>query len=123
MTSKYEEYFSNWLNSNMPKVSEWYFISNIDYLLFNHRSKKFILIELKTQANNLTVWQKNMYNMLHKRFIATNWTDWYNYIWTYLITFNWANFSDWFVSIKGNLINKNRVEEDELQKILIRLLK
>lgn len=120
--SKYETFFSNWLSENMPPVSNWYFISNIDYLLFNYFTKKFVLLELKTRWNNITEWQKNMYNMLHKRLSATNWTDWYIYIWTYLITFTWDDFYDWIVSVKWSWINRVNLQEYELKSLLKWLL-
>lgn len=123
MDSRYEFYFSNRLHDNMPSVWEWYFISNIDYLLFDYKSKRFIIIELKTRLNQLTKWQRLMYNLLHKRFIYSNWIDWYMYMWTYLVSFNWDNFSDWNVYLEWSKIQKQKVTEEDLIYFITKLLR
>lgn len=122
MESSYEIFFSDWLHKNMPSSQEWFSISNIDYVICNYHSKKFIMIELKTYWKEMKLWQKKFYNMIHKRFMATNWLDWYKFIWTYLITFNQINFDDWFVFIEWTWILRRRINENNLKNFLIDIL-
>lgn len=54
--------------------------------------------------------------MLHKRLATTN-NDWWEYMWTNLLEFDWTNFYDWDVRL-----NWNRTNEYELQQYLYNLL-
>jgi hypothetical protein len=56
--SKYESFFQNRLFSNLPKSSEGVIISNIDFVICNYKTKKFILVELKTKGNEMKPRQK-----------------------------------------------------------------
>lgn len=47
--SKYEQFFSNWLFTNLPSSSEGTIISNIDFVICDYKTKKFFLLELKTK--------------------------------------------------------------------------
>lgn len=99
MDSKYEREFSNWLKSMLPKSSEWINISDIDFLIQNYKTKKFLIIELKTKWNEMPFWQKSIYNMLHKRLVFSNKEDERNYMGMYLLQFSWNNWEDSIVYI------------------------
>lgn len=118
MNNKYESFFSNWLFNNLPESSEWMVIQDIDYVLQNFKTKRFIFIELKTRKNELTSAQRSFYSMLHKRMIKSNEiNDWWKFIWTHLIQFEKDNFDDWYVLLNWKMIN-----EYQLQHKLIELL-
>jgi hypothetical protein len=121
--SKYEQFFSNRLFSNLPKSSEGVIISNIDFVVCDYKMKKFILIELKTKWNQMQQRQKNLYNMIHKRLMRTNeWVDNRTFVWTYCICFEWTNFEDWWVTIEWTNILKKPVDEQTLKSTLYYLL-
>ncbi len=65
--SRYEQFFSNRLFNNLPESSKGVIISNIDFVICNYLTKKFIIIELKTHWKQMESRQKWLYNMLHKR--------------------------------------------------------
>ena len=121
--SKYEQFFSNRLFSNLPKSSEWVIISNIDFVVCDYKMKKFILIELKTKWNQMQQRQKNLYNMIHRRLMRTNeGVDNRTFVWTYCICFEWTNFEDWWVTIEWTNILKKPVDEQTLKSTLYYLL-
>lgn len=122
MESKYEFYFSNRLSESLPDSKSWVIISNIDYMIFNYHSKKFMMIELKTNWREMDKRQRNMYNMLHNRFMKTNSQDWYEFVWTFLITFAWENWSDWFVFIEWTWTKKRRIDEESLKYLFTDIL-
>ena len=122
-TSKYEQFFSNWLFSNLPSSSEWTIISNIDFVICDYKTKKFFLLELKTHSNQMKSRQKGLYNMIHKRLRRTNQgvDDW-TFVWTYCICFSWTNFDDGTVTIQGTNIIKKLIDEETLKCTLYSLL-
>jgi hypothetical protein len=119
--SKYESFFQNRLFNNLPKSSEWVIISNIDFVICNYETKKFIIIELKTKWNEMKLRQKQLYNMLHRRLMHTNDLDDRTFEWTYCIRFMWENFSD-PVFIKGTNIKERRIDEETLKSTLYYLI-
>lgn len=122
-TSKYEQFFSNRLFSNLPSSSEGTIISNIDYVICDYKTKKFFLLELKTRGNQMQPRQKNLYNMIHKRLRRTNeWVDDWKFVWTFCVQFAWTNFYDGPVTIHGTNILKKQVDEETLKCILYSLL-
>lgn len=121
--SKYEQFFSNWLFKNLPKSSEWVVISNIDFVICDYEMKKFLLLELKTKWNYMQTRQKNLYNMIHKRLMKTNWwVDDRTFVWTYCVRFEWTTFEDWWVTIEWTNIRRKPVDEHTLKNTLYYLL-
>ena len=49
--SKYEQFFSNRLHDNLPDSAHGVIISNIDFVICDYQTKKFIIVELKTKGN------------------------------------------------------------------------
>lgn len=122
-TSKYEQFFSNWLFTNLPKSSEGTIISNIDYVICDYKTKKFFLLELKTNGNQMKYRQKSLYNMIHKRLRRTNkGVDDWTFVWTYCICFAWTNFDDGLVTIQWTNIIKKPIDEETLKCTLYSLL-
>lgn len=104
--NKYERFFSNWLFENLPNSDTWMLIMDIDFVLSNYKTKKFCFIELKTRWNEVTYSQKQMYNIIHKRLLRTNWKDWWKYEWTHLIRFEKDNFDDWYCELNWKFIKE-----------------
>lgn len=119
--SKYESFFQNRLFSNLPKSSEGVIISNIDFVICNYKTKKFILVELKTKGNEMKPRQKWLYNMLHRRLMHTNNLDNRSFEGTYCIRFMGENFSD-PVFIQWTNIKEKRIDEETLKSTLYYLL-
>lgn len=119
--SKYESFFQNRLFSNLPKSSEGVIISNIDFVICNYKTKKFILVELKTKGNEMKNWQKWLYNMLHRRLMHTNNLDNRSFEGTYCIRFMGENFSD-PVFIQWTNIKEKRIDEETLKSTLYYLI-
>jgi len=80
-------------------------IQDIDFMLSNYKTKKFMFVELKTKWAEVTFPQRQMYNMLHKRLTKTNWSDGWEYVWTNLIKFYWEDFNQ-TVEMNWEFINE-----------------
>lgn len=119
--SKYETFFQNRLFSNLPKSSDGVIISNIDFVICNYETKKFILVELKTKGNEMKPRQKWLYNMIHKRLMHTNDLDDRSFEGTYCIRFMGETFAD-PVFIQGTNIKEKRIDEETLKSTLYYLI-
>jgi len=73
--NKYEEYFSQWMYDNLPPSDLGIIIQDIDAIIQNYKTKRFMIIELKTRGNNVTKSQRAFYSMLNERLYKTNKTD------------------------------------------------
>lgn len=111
-STKYEQFLSNWLYEHLPESSEWTLISDIDFIICNYKTKRFMLLELKTRWAEIKKWQRDLYKMLHNR-LKASFDDWWTYMWVHLIKFQWDNFYDWEVTLDWN-----RTNEYELQQFL-----
>ena len=119
--SKYETFFQNRLFNNLPESSKGVIISNIDFVICNYLTKKFIIIELKTHWKQMESRQKWLYNMLHKRLKYSDKIDDRSFEWTYCITFDWEDFLE-PVTIKWTNIKEKQVDEVDLKNILYFLI-
>jgi len=117
--NKYEREFSNWLYDNLPKSTEWQWISDIDFFLYNVTTKRFLIIELKTRWNEMQTWQKMFYWEIHKRLMQTNEDNDMKFVGTYCIEFEWTNWSDGLVQISWTEIKeKQHIYQNTLQEFL-----
>jgi len=116
---KREQNFSNYLDDYMPKSIEWMFISDVDYVLYNTKTKRFLMLEIKTLWNEMKPWQREIYWEIHKRLMLTNKQSHMKFVWTYLIEFNWKDWNDDLVYISGTEIKeKTIIYQDTLQHFL-----
>jgi len=120
--SKYEQYFSNRLHENLPPSSEGIVISNIDFVICNYETKKFILLELKTCWKTMERRQRWLYNMLHKRLMYANNIDEWKFMWTFLVTFEGKTFQDWSVWIEGSNLKSTYIFDQELKDFIYNLI-
>jgi len=101
-------YFSNWVREKLPDSSTGYSASDLDFILWNWKTKKIMLIELKTRMSYPRKGQKMMWNLLH------NWikngidNDW-KYLGFNLIQFENSGFEDGKCFLNGCEISENEL--------------
>lgn len=109
MENKYEREFSNFIKDSLPSSSEWMWVTDIDFVLYNKATKKFCMIELKTRGNVMKEWQKEIYREIHKRLVYTNKNSSMKFVWTFCIEFEGIDFEDWRVWIHWTWVKKTEV--------------
>ena len=88
-------YLSQWYKENLPPSSTGLLITDIDWLLYNHITKRFMLIEEKTNGANVEFPQSKIFTFLHnviKEGIKNN-AD-YQYMGFHTIVFENYTFDD-----------------------------
>lgn len=104
--------FSGWIKDFLPDSYGGYFVSDLDFILYNERTKKVMLIEAKCYNSVPRPWQKRLFNDLDRWIRKGIDSDW-----DYL-GFSWIFFSRTSPSNGYILFNGKAVTEEELIKLL-----
>ena len=104
--------FSKWIRENLPNSSTGFMVTDVDFIIYNYKSKKIIIVEIKTRNSEIKQWQRIFYKNLNrwiKNGIDNNW----EYLGVHLIKFDNTNFEN------GNCYLDNKIIDD---KSLIKFL-
>ena len=66
ITGKRDIDFSRWIRKNLPDSSSGFLVSDIDFYIFNYKTKNHALVEIKTYTGQLKEWKRKMYERLGK---------------------------------------------------------
>ena len=75
-TGKRDLGFSQWIRKNLPDSYTGYSVSDIDFMLWNWKTKKVMILEIKTRMSYPRKGQKMMFSLLNNWLIegvADNW--------------------------------------------------
>lgn len=100
--------FSGWIRENLPDSATGYLVTDLDFILFNWKTKKIMLLEVKQYKKQIRMWQKKLYQLLHTALSRGLPKD-VEYLGTHLITFEKNDFKNnvWF--------DKSVVTEEQLK--------
>jgi len=104
--------FSGWVRNCLPDSSTGFSASDLDFIIWNWKTKKLMFLEIKTKSAICRKGQKMMWSNLHK-WIGKGISDDWTYLGFHLIVFENTFFHDG----KCYLDNKE-IDESELIKIL-----
>ena len=83
---------SDWVRTALPDSATGFMVSDLDFVLWNVRSKRVMLLEVKTRNGSIKRWQRDMWNNLHhwiKKGICGGW----EYLGFHLLRFSGNDFS------------------------------
>jgi len=112
MTGERDLTFSSWVRKNLPDSSTGWVTSDIDWYMYNYKTKKCCMVETKTRNADLTFAQKQMYNNLSKWISEGAKKDGWDFTGFYVIKFENTWFDDGKV-----FINSKESSEEEIKKI------
>ena len=52
--------FSNWIRNNLPDSSTGFCVTDLDWILWNFKQKKLMLLEEKNQMADIAPWFRNL---------------------------------------------------------------
>ena len=67
---------SGWIREKLPDSSTGFLVSDLDFILFNYKTKKIMLLEIKTRNSQMKQWQNILFTNLNnwiKKGIDTDW--------------------------------------------------
>lgn len=115
ITGTRELEFSQWIRDELPSSKTAFMVSDLDFILWNYRSKRMMFIEVKTNSHDVFKFQRIMFTQMAK-WIQRG-IDQYRDGWSFLgyheIVFERKNFQDgkcW--------LNKREVTEQQLIEFL-----
>lgn len=103
--------FSGWIRENLPRSDTGFMVTDLDFILYNYKAKKIMLLEVKQYGKSLKTWQRLLYKLLHET-LQRGLPDDVEYLGTHLITFTGGDFSD------DVFFDKGLVTEDQLKELL-----
>ena len=104
--------FNEWVRNNLPESNTGYAASDLDFILWNWKTNKIMLLEIKTHNRTIKTYQKIMFNLLNK-WIKKGVDDDWTYLGFHLIVFENTSFED------GKcFLNNKEISEIELINFL-----
>jgi hypothetical protein len=104
--------FSSWVRKNLPDSATGFSASDLDFVLWNWKTKKVMLLEIKTRNSTPRIGQKIMWSNLNrwvKNGIDSDWT----YLGFHLVVFERTSFDDG----KCFFDNKEITESELIKKL------
>jgi len=101
---------SAWIRTSLPESKTGYLVSDLDFVLYNYRTKKLMMLELKTRNAPPREWQKLMWQNMHK-WIKKGIDDDWTYLGFNLITFENTFFNDGRCYLNGKEISELELKE------------
>lgn len=104
--------FSGWVREKLPDSSTGFMASDLDFILWNYKTRRIMLLEIKTRLSKPREWQRIMWSNMNK-WIQKGIDDDWTYLGFHLVTFENSDFSD------GKCFyDYKEITEDELIKTL-----
>lgn len=104
--------FSGWVRKELPDSSTGFMVADLDFILQNYKTKKLMLLEIKTRNAELRPWQYNLFKNLD-RWIAKG----IDLDWRYL-GFHRIKFQNTFFNDGKCFYDDNEISEDDLRQEL-----
>lgn len=104
--------FNLWVREKLPDSFTGFCASDIDLVLWNYNTKRFMIIEVKTRNQKIKKYQYIMWEKLNK-WLKCSVNDGWEYLGFHLITFKNLSFDDGAV-----FLDKKEVSEADLIKFL-----
>ena len=101
--------FSGWIRTNLPDSSSGYLVSDLDFILYNYKTKKIALCEIKTRNKEIKTWQSMMFRFIHNCIKKGKPEDWC-YLGFFLIRFENTFFSDGKVYLNNKLSSEEEIK-------------
>tara|TARA_R100001163_G_C5063390_1_gene200675 strand:- start:1535 stop:1942 length:408 start_codon:yes stop_codon:yes gene_type:complete len=115
ITRKRNTRFSSWIRNNLPDTKTGFTAFDVDFILFNYRTKNIMIIEEKTNNSDLTYGQLKFLQRLDKIFEKGCLPNGYKYKGYYTLIFENNGFDNGNTFIVQNKISdkKQLITENE----------
>lgn len=106
VTGKRDLTFSSWIRSSLPDSSTGFLVTDLDFIVFNYKTRKILLLEVKTRSANIKFWQKSIFELLDRWLVAGIDKEWHYYGFHTLIFEN-TSFKDGRCYLDGEEITES----------------
>jgi hypothetical protein len=101
-------FFSGWIRKNLPDSNTGYMVTDLDFILSNYKTKKIMLLEIKSRNRMLPTWQAKLFKRIDswiKKGIDQDW----QYLGFHTIIFENTNFTDGRVFFDGKVVTEQEL--------------
>lgn len=103
--------FSNWIRKNLPQSNTGLTVNDLDFVIYNYKTKKLMFIELKTFKAKVKYAQRCLFQILDKALRLNSKLIGIDYQGFHLITFEGNDFNkdvyfDHFLITEKELVEK-----------------
>lgn len=102
------KYFSDYVRENLPPSVTGFKVTDIDFILFNEKTRKIMMVETKTRNKEMPSWQKDIFKNLDewlRKGIDSSWT----YLGFHVVRFENTNFENGKVFYDGKQSNEQEI--------------
>lgn len=103
---------SGWIREKLPDSSTGLMVSDLDFVLYNFKTKKLVLLEIKTRNSELKTWQRNMFKNISEWIAKGIDKDWKYH------GFNVLKFENTFFNDGKVYFNDNEMSEREIIEMM-----
>lgn len=109
------EIFSQWIRDECPDSDLGFYVSDLDFILWNDRTRSLMLVEVKINNAPMKEWQEKLFTRLDSLFYRVAAEAGINYLGLHYVTFTGAD-----CDFKNGecYFDKDRVSEDQLRERL-----
>lgn len=101
---------SGWIRQNLPDSSFGFYVTDLDFILYNWQTKKIMLLEVKTRNGEIKKWQKTIFIQL-ERWIRKGIDDGWAFLGFSTIKFENTFFDDGRVFLNGTLATEEQIKK------------
>jgi len=102
--------FSDWVREKLPDSAGGFYITDIDFVIYNKKSKKLLMIEQKVNGANVKQWQREIFSNI-KTWIANGINGDYTFNGFHLLQFEKYFFDDGKVYYNGKEVSEGELVE------------
>ena len=110
ITGHRDLFFSQWIRKKLPDSSTGYCVSDLDFIVWNWKTKEVMMLEIKTRNSYPRPFQKIMWLNIHN-WVLNGITKEWNYYGFHLIQFQNNSFTDGKCFFDGTEITENDLIE------------
>lgn len=103
--------FSGWVRENLPNSNKGFMVSDLDFIFQNYKTKKVMLLEVKTRSAKLRKWQKILFANLDKWIKHGISKDW-QYLGFHTVRFENTDFNNGRVLFDNKLVTEKELIEN-----------
>lgn len=105
--------FSGWIREKLPCSSEGFMVTDVDFILWNYKTRRLMLIEVKQHKAIMKKWQILLYGVLDELLKNGSEKLWppVNYFGWHCIRFENTDFSDGRCMLNNKLITEKELIE------------
>ena len=100
---------SGWIREMLPDSKTGFMVTDLDFIIWNYKTKKLMLVEVKTRKAKMKTWQKKIFEILDKIINSGAEKAGVKYYGFHCIRFEGTFFTDGRCMFDNNVVSENEL--------------